>query len=59
MAAPSLAKAVIRSWVWCAIASSAARTIWALPVAKLSPVIAPRASGRQWGAPSPQWAGTM
>ena len=58
-AAPSPAKAAIRSCVWCAIASSAARTICARPVAKLRPVIAARASGRQCGAPSPASAGTM
>ena len=58
-AAPSLAKAVIRSWVWCAIASSAARTMWLRPVEKLSPEMAARASGRQCGAPRPQWAGTI
>ncbi len=40
------------------LASSAARTIWARPVAKLRPEIAARASGRQCGAPSPASAGT-
>ena len=57
--APSAAKQAIRSWVWCAIASRAARATWARPVAKLRPEMAPLASGRQCGAPRPLCAGTI
>ena len=35
-----------------------ARAMWAFVVARVSPVMEPRASGRQWGAPRPVRAGT-
>jgi hypothetical protein len=40
------------------MASSAARTRWARVLPRESPTMVPRASGSQWGAPSPTNAGT-
>ena len=46
------------SRVWYAVASSAARARWPRLTKRVSPTIAPRASGRQYGANSPENAGT-
>ena len=50
--------ASITSRVWNAAASSAARAMCALFTKRVSPTSAPRASGRQYGANSPEKAGT-
>ncbi len=55
---PSAANAVFRSCAWCAIASSAARTMCARVLMKLRPEMLARASGCHHGAPRPDRAGT-
>ena len=50
--------ASMRSRDWKATLSSAARTICARLVPRVSPTIAPRASGSHQGAPRPTKAGT-
>src|SRR3569623_189422 len=56
--APSAANAVLRSCAWCAIASSAARTMCARVAGNDRPEMLPRASASHHGAPSPDSAGT-
>jgi len=51
--------APIRSAVWNAMLSSAARARCAAVVPRVTPTIAPLAAGSQWGAPSPANAGTI
>ena len=46
------------SRVWKAVASSAARAMWLRFAKRVRPTIAPRASGRQYGANRPENAGT-
>jgi hypothetical protein len=46
------------SRTWNAIDSSVARAMWAPPLPRVMPRIAPRASGSQYGAPRPTNAGT-
>ena len=50
--------AVARSATWYAVASRAARAMWALVVNRVRPAMTPRASGRQCGANRPEKAGT-
>ena len=57
-AAPSRAIACVRSSVWKATDSSAARARCAPLVSSVSPHISPRAAGSQCGAPRPTKAGT-
>ena len=54
----SRAMASTRSRLWNASDSSAARTMCARVVPRVSPSSAPRTSARQWGAPRPTNAGT-
>src|SRR5439155_221433 len=50
--------ASMTSRVWYAVASSTARARWPLLTNRVRPTIAPRASERQYGANSPENAGT-